>query len=757
LCEGISRVTLGQQIFVVTASNSDARRHIELSVENPVDTALLVNHFDDVTQKEVDLRSSDGKLYAWGALPGKNNLRNWSAMRPGDFVLVYQEGIYTYWSRVISTHRNPSFAKALWGTIGEGETWELMYFLEKPIKSHCVASGLADYLPARYMGFTAITSSRVGRIEAEFGSTESFIAQKIEQSPETCLIVRSNVNSDWQDEDGRSLHYGNTVPNFTAMTPGVRILIDRRFPEGKRIIGTAIVGRITDEPASGNASKTFRASFDDYYVLKPPRVITKDIESRLATLRGYNVQHSIRRISRDLFDELAEPARAWIFQANPKFFDLRGALRELREDTFEVNQHKGEVNDGDRVYLWESGSEGGVVGLADIVEKPTVRLESQGSLRFRRQPEKFEGEKLRGLMRIATVVDPMISRQEVQQHPELINLSILKQAQGTNFAVTRREAEVLEDLIATRRTTGEHTMVESEQKLESRFLQLCNETFLPESFFVDCEILLNDYKQIILQGAPGTGKTFVAQKLATWWAGALERVKTVQFHESYGYEDFVYGIKPQYDPGSKQTFFKPVLGVFLEFCAAARSDPKNRYALIVDEINRAKVSRVFGELLYLLEYREKSLTLQSGDEFAIPRNLVIIGTMNTADKSIAVVDYALRRRFAFATLRPIEGGKSVVLRQWLDAHRVSNSEEIELLFVTLNTVVAARDESLAIGHSYFMPNEVAGNGPFSNDLLEFIWRYRILPLVAEYEYELTATQINEKYGLDAIRRLSKTS
>ena len=163
---------------------------------------------------------------------------------------------------------------------------------------------------------------------------------------------------------------------------------------------------------------------------------------------------------------------------------------------------------------------------------------------------------------------------------------------------------------------------------------------MPESFFADCEHLLETQKQIILQGAPGTGKTFVAEKLATWWAGAPERTRTVQFHESYGYENFVKGIKPVYNPDKEETLFRPTEGVFLSFCDSTRKGSGNRYVLVIDEINRAKVSRVFGELLYLLEYRNRTTMLQSGETFSIPDQLYIIGTMNTADKSIALVDYA---------------------------------------------------------------------------------------------------------------------
>jgi 5-methylcytosine-specific restriction protein B len=123
-----------------------------------------------------------------------------------------------------------------------------------------------------------------------------------------------------------------------------------------------------------------------------------------------------------------------------------------------------------------------------------------------------------------------------------------------------------------------------------RFAQLCNDTFLPVAFFEDCERLIETKRQFILQGAPGTGKTFVAEKLAKWWAGDSGRVLAVQFHESYGYEDFVHGIRPRYDPKTNTTAFVPEDGVFLRFCESARQNPV-RHVLIIDEINRAKTLR----------------------------------------------------------------------------------------------------------------------------------------------------------------------
>ncbi|MEV6055241.1 DUF4357 domain-containing protein [Streptomyces sp. NPDC052107] len=256
--------------------------------------------------------------------------------------------------------------------------------------------------------------------------------------------------------------------------------------------------------------------------------------------------------------------------------------------------------------------------------------------------------------------------------------------------------------------------------------------------------LLWDERQLVLYGPPGTGKTYLALKLAEFLGGGPEQVKLVQFHPSYAYEDFFEGFRPQEDPETREVAFRLTAGPLRELADLA-SREGNRHIphfLIIDEINRANLAKVFGELYFLLEYRNKSARLTySGDDFALPPNLFVIGTMNTADRSIALVDAAMRRRFAFVELSPRTEPTSGLLRRWLVKEN-KDTEPADLLDA-LNSRID--DPDFHIGPSYLM-----NKGVYREGGLERTWRTKILPLLEEHHYG-EGVDIEKRYGLTALR------
>ncbi|MEU2117115.1 AAA family ATPase [Streptomyces sp. NPDC016459] len=256
--------------------------------------------------------------------------------------------------------------------------------------------------------------------------------------------------------------------------------------------------------------------------------------------------------------------------------------------------------------------------------------------------------------------------------------------------------------------------------------------------------LLVDERQLIFYGPPGTGKTYLAMKLAEYFGGGPEQVKIVQFHPSYAYEDFFEGFRPVEDAETREVAFRLTAGPLRELADLA-SREGNRHVphfLIIDEINRANLAKVFGELYFLLEYRKKSVRLTySGDDFALPPNLFVIGTMNTADRSIALVDAAMRRRFAFVELAPRAEPTAGLLARWLG--REGKDLEPAHLLDALNARID--DTGFAIGPSYLMKPGVYRDGG-----LERTWRTKILPLLEEHHYG-EGLDVVARYGLASLR------
>lgn len=257
-----------------------------------------------------------------------------------------------------------------------------------------------------------------------------------------------------------------------------------------------------------------------------------------------------------------------------------------------------------------------------------------------------------------------------------------------------------------------------------------NKVFMEPGQYETLVTLLKTKKNIILQGAPGVGKTFMAKRLAYSIIGSKDtsRVMVVQFHQSYSYEDFIMGFRPTKDG------FELTPGPFYQFCKKAQDDLERDYFFIIDEINRGNLSKIFGELLMLIENDkrgEKLRLLYANELFSVPKNVYLIGLMNTADRSLAMIDYALRRRFAFYEIEPAfdsNGFQAIV-----ESSNHGKFVKLIALVKELNEAIS-KDESLGdgfrIGHSYFCTN-----GTVTDEWLASIVRFELLPLLNEYWFD----------------------
>ncbi len=269
------------------------------------------------------------------------------------------------------------------------------------------------------------------------------------------------------------------------------------------------------------------------------------------------------------------------------------------------------------------------------------------------------------------------------------------------------------------------------KKDKPSFETLATKLHLPVAFLEEIETLLKEKRQIVFQGPPGTGKTYVAQKLAVHLSGSKDRVTLVQFHPSYAYEDFVQGYRPSLLEG--QPGFELKDGPLLQAARRAKEDPGGDHYLVIDEINRGNLAKVFGELYFLLEYRNEAMRLQyqADREFSLPKNLYIIGTMNTADRSIALVDLALRRRFYFVEFHPDDEPIKGLLRKWLQEKAPDVGWVADV--IDLVNKILEDDRHVAIGPSYFMGTDEEGNAVVKDETsVRRIWKHSVLPYIEEH-------------------------
>lgn len=404
------------------------------------------------------------------------------------------------------------------------------------------------------------------------------------------------------------------------------------------------------------------------------------------------------------------PLSYWIFQANPQIYDVDGAVNELTEKTWLVNQYSNQIHAGNKVFIWESGKDGGILAVATVLTEPDYIPEDKEEEKFIKENDgRFEGDRLRVRLKIDHVLPEKLRRDVLAKHPVIGSTEIFRFANATNFKVTEEEARAINNLIFSIPPNPEYPLS-----------QFAEETGFDITTLERWVRAIERKGQAILYGPPGTGKSFVAEHLARHLIGGGDGFwEVVQFHPAYAYEDFIQGIRPQSrEDGGLD--YPMVAGRFLQFCDKAKSQ-QGHCVLIIDEINRADLSKVLGELMYLLEYRNRNIPLAGGGSLHIPSNVLIIGTMNTADRSIALVDHALRRRFAFLPLYPDY--------DILEKYHRNTGYPVDGVIQTLRRLNnQIGDRHYEVGISYFLREDLETE-------IEDIWRMEIEPYLEEYFFD----------------------
>jgi 5-methylcytosine-specific restriction protein B len=397
--------------------------------------------------------------------------------------------------------------------------------------------------------------------------------------------------------------------------------------------------------------------------------------------------------------EEIEPLNFWWLNANPKIWSISSHVEGQRQ-TYTTHNEKGNKR---RVYKYFEAAKPGdlIIGYESTPTKQIKAIyEVTKGIHTTAEGEEIEFE-------LVEKLEIPVHWNELKNNAALQHCEVLINNQGSLFKLTEEEFDIIREIIDNKNIITEKLLQSSNIK-KYKFTEDSDKPFISETDFLQTVALLKRKKNIILQGPPGVGKTFIARKLAYEIMQEVKdaNIEMVQFHQSYSYEDFIQGLRPTQKGG-----FDLRDGIFYTFCQRALAHPGRPFFFVIDEINRGNLSKIFGELMMLIEAdkRDEKFALKltyaedEEDRFYVPQNLYIIGTMNTADRSLAIVDYALRRRFAFVTLQPDYGDN---FRSFLSTKGLTNGlvEHICSTVTKVNSKIKEDvnlGEGFQIGHSYF--------------------------------------------------------
>ncbi|WP_448922055.1 AAA family ATPase [Holdemanella biformis] len=490
--------------------------------------------------------------------------------------------------------------------------------------------------------------------------------------------------------------YKNNVENFIKLYDELSQELCKDL-ELKQIVQSKLEDDCYDDPKC----KTLAIDFG-YFVNQRQKAAKIEDEKK-----SLNIKEEIEE-----YNNLNEP-HYWFLSANPKIWSM-SSMPVGKEQSYTLYNDNGnkrrvfqnflDAKVGDKIIGYESTPIKQVVAILEVIKE--------------QDEERIYFKKVESL---SSPIDLSL----LKACPGLENMEFFVCSQGSLFKLSKNEYEQILDLIREENPVQTNKVVNKYTKED--FL---NDVYVTDTKYDRFVSVLKKKKNIILQGPLGVGKTFAAKRLAYSIMKEKDddRIEFVQFHQNYSYEDFMLGYKPC------ENGFEMKYGIFYQFCQKASNHPDKDYFFIIDEINRGNMSKIFGELLMLIEpdYRDNKIKLAyNGLDFSVPQNLHIIGMMNTADRSLALIDYALRRRFSFFTMEPgfdTDGFKkyqqklnSPVFDKLIDRVKDLNDEIL-------------KDDSLGsgfcIGHSYFCNLDTCSN----NVLLDII-DFDILPMLSEYWFD----------------------
>ncbi|WP_158899728.1 AAA family ATPase [Burkholderia sp. L27(2015)] len=855
-----------QNIFVFTAGDPEARKHLDVSITRPIDATTVRENVGPEHLEVLEKISRDEGLYAWGAVPGKMNNSYYPALEVGDWMLCVFGAKYRFVAKVVYKVDSINLARALWGQTDDGKTWQYMFFLSRPIPIEIPLSVLNAYLPKQFFGFARVGDDNHSKILSEFDSLDEFVHTMLLNRPESSIeignresnpatsaptnyfLIRSNADTHWGDLEGNTYRFGTNVPNHKKLLGGAWVIVDRKSKNGAEIFGFGRLGPATTrDPSSGEspAHKYFEAKYIDWSGVSPARPLPADLSVRLTKQAGYNVQHAIKPLSAELYEAILEGVKDTRQEFHVGNLTLRLNASDVRKAYEKSETLLPPLTDRDAYWVIRIGDAPKVVGavfaLLPGVTNDAVYTDVQAKhvfekLGFNCVLEGYSSHSTADqLCLIGTSKEHhwLLAAQKLIEEtgafaswwsfkiPEAVGRDL-----GATFflyinagygRITHRlqcdryvSSPGLEGLISP---WTEHTppgqrglrragpkqseifktwlLVRKIDELEpplaisafsavepwSKPSSLLNQNafgfarfgqeeieappvepysiddalanlFIDKPVFEKAQRLLSIKKNVILQGAPGVGKTFVAKRLAYATIGfkAADRVETVQFHQAYSYEDFIQGFRPKRDGSG----FAIRDGVFYRFCEKARDNPDEKFVFIIDEINRGNLGKIFGELLMLIEADKRSsewaLQLAYADEhddkFYVPENIFIIGLMNTADRSLTAIDYALRRRFAFIPIVPGFGHDKfpVFLQElgWSEAYAKHIVDRFEALNQKIVDDLELR-EGFCLGHSYFCTSKPSSLS--DEDYYFQIIDAEIRPLLNEYWFDKNPSDI----------------